>query len=1375
MPAALIPDNEAQRLEALARYDILDTLPEAEYDDLTVLAASICQAPISLVSLVDSDRQWFKSHLGLDALETPRSESFCAHALHCDSVFEVPDTELDARFRDNPLVGGAPDIRFYAGAPLITADNFRLGTLCVVDLTPRQLSPAQKGALEALARQVVSQLELRRALAQTRASEAELADALEEKSQALGQVGQANARLHEEVAARVEAQELLRASEFSYRQLAESSPDLICAYDRGEQLSYVSSSSRLLLGFEPAELMGLSARQLFHPDDFGHEGSLKEWLERAAGQARTLRTQRKDGSWIWLEVMGHAIVHPESGEVLQFHTTARDVSVRVRDEARRQNLLDGLSAIVSAADCLIEARTEDELLQLCVQRAHLDLGYGAAQLFLYNAPSDELRGAYALDSGAGFQVRSLAGERREVAPALCAPGKASGQRGAGRCVVSPRGTREIDAGHWTIFPLSVGERLLGALWLGERKAGDDEAVSAEVGAVLCSLVSTLLERARAEDGARRSQKLLATVVENAPLILYAADCDERITLSVGRGLGSLGFGENSLVGQTVAQVTGETSSSTLGVRAALRGENADGPSRMNGEEFDAFRRPIRNENDDITGMVAVLVNVTDRARAQTELAQSEARYRTVVDSVSEVIFQADAHARWTFLNAAWQEITGWSVEESLGRPVFEFIHLEDHEAVIAYSQALVSDAGTTRRMTARYLTRDGLVRWMEVFVRPAFDANGEYSGMSGTLTDITERFLAEQALRETTQLQRAILGSASYAIWSCDAAGIIQTFNRAAEEMLLLPASATCGLSRAPLLMDASDLRSRAQDLERELNRPVSPWEALTLPALQAGRDEREWTGIRSDGTRFPMRLSLSPLRDEGGKVEGFVGIGYDLTESKRAEKLKSEFVSVVSHELRTPLTSIRGALGLVEAGIAGELAPKAAQMISIAHKNAERLVLLINDILDIEKIQSGQMRFELAPLEIGALVQSALSANAPYAHGLGVELEARPWPHPLWVHGDETRLGQVMANLLSNAAKFAPQGGTVRIETKVVLASRSNAKQVQVDVFDGGDGVAKEFEHRLFERFAQADSSATRARGGTGLGLSISRAIIEQHGGTLSYHAATPTSEHSFRFVLPVREPQPPLQAPQARLLVCEDDSEVAGFLAALLGEQGFAVSVAPTLAQARALLESEQFDALTLDLMLPDGNGITFLSELRQSGQTLPVVVVSAYSEAGRVQGGALDVLDWLQKPLDPARLLGAVARLKCDNSRRARVLHVEDDADVREVTRAILGANVEVVQAASLEEARQQLSLGRFDLALLDIGLPDGDGLELLPLLSAQTPPVPVALFSAQEAEGLQGRAVAAALVKSRATSADLRATIERLLHLSPDSLSRKESER
>jgi GAF domain-containing protein len=159
------PSNEAARLQALQSYNILDTLPEQAYDDITYLASQICGAPISLVSLVDSERQWFKSAVGFDTRELPRDSAFCAHAiLEPDDLFIIPDARDDERFSDNPLVTTDPNIRFYAGAPLVTSQGEALGTLCVIDRVPREMNPQQRQALAALSRQVMTQLELRRTL-----------------------------------------------------------------------------------------------------------------------------------------------------------------------------------------------------------------------------------------------------------------------------------------------------------------------------------------------------------------------------------------------------------------------------------------------------------------------------------------------------------------------------------------------------------------------------------------------------------------------------------------------------------------------------------------------------------------------------------------------------------------------------------------------------------------------------------------------------------------------------------------------------------------------------------------------------------------------------------------------------------------------------------------------------------------------------------------------------------------------------------------------------------------------------------------------------------------------------------------------------------
>lgn len=283
-------------------------------------------------------------------------------------------------------------------------------------------------------------------------------------------------------------------------------------------------------------------------------------------------------------------------------------------------------------------------------------------------------------------------------------------------------------------------------------------------------------------------------------------------------------------------------------------------------------------------------------------------------------------------------------------------------------------------------------------------------------------------------------------------------------------------------------------------------WLKLTSPAYhtahQAALKELEASGqaapfeaelTRKDGSKVPVMVGLARL--EGSKLE-WVGFVLDLTEQRKADRAKSEFISVVSHELRTPLTSIRGALGLLESGAAGELSPKTKHLIEIAHRNSQRLGSLVNDLLDMEKLVSGKMEFNDETIDLQQLAEQSIEANANYAIALGVEYQLVQSDSRHLVRGDGERVMQVFANLLSNAAKFSPKGEHVKI--RLVEAGEFH----RVEVIDKGPGIPLEFRDRIFTKFAQADGSNTRKQGGTGLGLNIAKSFIEKMGGEVGFES---------------------------------------------------------------------------------------------------------------------------------------------------------------------------------------------------------------------------------------------------------------------------------
>lgn len=506
-------------------------------------------------------------------------------------------------------------------------------------------------------------------------------------------------------------------------------------------------------------------------------------------------------------------------------------------------------------------------------------------------------------------------------------------------------------------------------------------------------------------------------------------------------------------------------------------------------------------------------------------------------------------------------------------------------------------------------------------------------------------------------------------------------------------------------------------------------------------------------------------ITNSDGLILGAVAVIHDVTELKKTQKLKNEFVSIVSHELRTPLTSIRGSIGLLISGVLGSFSEKADNLLKIANNNCERLLVLINDILDIEKIEAGKMDFELKLADLNSIVDEAVAVNKMYADKFAVDLKVILTTSPVSVYVDSGRLMQVLANLISNACKFSPEHGTVTVTVKEMNAN------VRVSISDNGPGIPEEFQTRIFQKFSQADSSDTRGKGGTGLGLNISKIIIDKLGGNLGF-----TSHQSlgstFYFDLPISQNIHALIQSQSaddinitrRLLVCEDDPAQSGYLKALLEPAGFIVDVAETISKARQLLTQHTYEALLLDLIMPDQDGIAFIRELRAHDNTkdLHIIVVSVIAETGKsvLNGDAVSVIDWMDKPIDLNKILTSIHRIKNKNNLSLpRILHIEDNTDIQQVVGMMLDQYAIVSTANNLHQARDMLEKNCYDLFILDLVLPDGNGIDILPLLAQYHSPVLV--FSDMQLNKQHAHYVSQALMKSSSSNETLLNTILHLL--------------
>ncbi|WP_116473274.1 PAS domain S-box protein [Zobellella maritima] len=673
----------------------------------------------------------------------------------------------------------------------------------------------------------------------------------------------------------------------------------------------------------------------------------------------------------------------------------------------------------------------------------------------------------------------------------------------------------------------------------------------------------------------------------------------------------------------------------------------------------------------------------------------------------------------------------------------------DREAITAAFNAAI-EHGRSYDIELNILTAQARQRAVRIIGLPVFE-QGSCVRIHGLLQDMTERKQAEIALREQADYTQAILSNMIDGMLTLDESARILSVNPAAEAMFGYRGEELMMHSIGRLLPDHPDDASFESD-------------SLRLLSI-----DRETDGRRRDGSVFPMELTLWQVHRAGRPH--YVAMMRDITERKRLEQMKSEFVSTVSHELRTPLTSISGALGLVTGGALGELPEQAQNMIGIAHNNSKRLTYLINDLLDIEKLAAGKVPFDLQPQPLRPLLEQAIQANLTYCLDRHIRLELDTDPGELQVMVDSQRLMQLLTNLLSNAIKYSPDQGLVTVSTRV------EQSRVRVSITDQGPGIPLEFQPRVFDKFSQADSSDTRLKGGTGLGLAICRELISRMNGHIGFDSQ-PGQGSCFYFELPLRpqparhiETGPGPQLPAPRLLVVEDEPDIAELLSQMLTRAGYLTEIAYSGADALKALTQRHFDAITLDLMLPDIGGLDIIRRLKHTPTTaeIPVIVVSAKMEEGRLSlNGQHTDIDWLAKPIDEHRLIEAVDRLiPAQTDTRLRILHIEDDRDLHQVIHAMAGSRFTFRLATSLSQASRRLAMESFDVVILDLGLPDGSGWELLPEIRRRQPGARVVVLSGDQPSPQAAGQVEAVLLKSRISPQQL---IENIRHRLPPTLKR-----
>ncbi len=1186
--------TESARLDELRRYNILDTPSEAVFDRITKLAARLLDMPISLVSLVDRDRQWFKSCYGVDATQTGREVSFCSHAIEVDEVFVVPDATLDPRFADNPSVTGEQNLRFYAGAPLRTSQGLALGSLCVVDTRPRQFSAEQRATLTDLAAVVVDELELRLA-----------AQAVER-----------------EAGERREAQQSLRQSE-SYLALAleEGKMGLFNVVLPQGTISWSPQMERLH-SLEVGAFDGTLEmfETLVHPEDWP---SIAEISRRVLGSGEEFHTEYRhltpQGEVRWLEARGTASF--ENGVVARLTGITVDVTARKLAELKlRESQTRFQNAFRFSPIGMALTSPQGRCLQVNRKLCEF-LGTGEEDLlqseFVGRTHPDDLAANLELVRKAlSGEISSYEIEKRYLHP-------------DGSVV-------------WALLSAS----------LVRDEAGEPQ--------YFISQIQDISARKQAESNLRASEARKAAILETALDCIITFDAQSRILEWNPAAETTFGYGREEALGARLHELI---------VPPELRGAHRAGIEKwqITGEGPILGQRielpAVRADGKRITIEVAIVPIpdsqppiFTGHLRDISERRASEERLRlleSVAVNANDAILITEAEPidlpgpRILYANEAYLKMSGYTLEEIMGQTPRI---LQGDGTALEGRAAIRAALEKWRPIVIEIVNykKDGTPFWVELSITPVANETGWFTHWVSVQRDVTERKQIEDALRESEARFGRIVANVPGMVYQFMA----QTDGTFQFTYVSEGSREIFGLEPEEIMADAYLLTSRVHPDDAGSFSESVMRSAQTLEAWQ-------WDGrfVSPEGEMKWVRGTSRPKREATGEVV-WDGILFDITQSKqsvdtlqnakndaeaareeaeRANLAKSEFLSRMSHELRTPLNAILGFGQLLEMADLGEDDAQSADQIVRAGRH---LLDLINEVLDIARIESGNLA--ISPEAVGAreIALETVSLVRPLAAARGIEILDERASNAAWhVLADRQRLKQILLNLLSNAVKYNREGGLVTFEIHPV------GDKVRLCVRDTGMGMSPQLLRRLGTPFDRLGAETTGIEG-TGVGLAVSQRLASAMGSRLEVESEVGvgsafwldlprTNDPDAHFEAVISSDHQDVVSTQLVVLYIEDNPSnlqlvqrllarrpEIRLLSAMHGDEGCEL----------ALLHCP--DLILLDMHLPDISGLDVLARLKQNSRTaaIPVVVLSADATPRQVQR-ALDAgaRSYMSKPLE------------------------------------------------------------------------------------------------------------------------------------------------